>query len=92
MQLQEFPDDILGIIFKQIPYWKLNQIKDIPQIKRYVLSQLYISISVNTPSEYLDKFKFPDEVLYELHENVPFVKHCQNNQELIEFLTKNPFF
>ena len=46
IQLLDLPHEILDLIFKQIPHEYLNRIKDIEQIKPYVLSRLYSSIVI----------------------------------------------
>ena len=45
-QLLDLPHDILELIFNEIPYYYLNKMKDIKQIKSYVLSRLYSSIVI----------------------------------------------
>ncbi|RCK64853.1 hypothetical protein Cantr_00658 [Candida viswanathii] len=47
MPLLDLPDEVLELIFQQIPYWKLDAMKNIPELEPYALSQMYTSVAIS---------------------------------------------
>ncbi|KAK6878296.1 hypothetical protein K4I79_005644 [Candida tropicalis] len=92
MQLLDLPEEVLELIFQYIPNVELNNIKEIPEIKQYVLYQLYSVVIIGSQlprtkvsGMYQLKYMFPSTST-----GSSFIPRFENNNDLIKFMKENP--
>ncbi|RCK63297.1 Podocan [Candida viswanathii] len=87
------PAEILQLVFAQIPNRQLDRLKDISEIKRYVLAQLYSLVVIEAfhhKTTVIGDYQLDEHIELEIADD-DYTPSFADYNEYVDFLEENPF-